>query len=450
MRCSVGSLPPLPRRLPRWRWSRWRPGHGGAYTALALPATAARQILVPAALALALAAMRRPSPGLLATRWGRLARARGRASDVCDLPLDPVRRLPRSCAGRGAGAASARSMLVLAALVVPAGAVLVWLRAGDPRARPRSAPMRPSGRARSSSTPASCTARVDHFSLAPQVFGRSGAVAVAALCSFRSQRSRPSGAGPPTSSVARSPSSRSRSCPGCSPRSRTSSRSRSRGASRASYRSASPSPAAWASSPRCSARSRRRSRSSAAWSCSGSSRATSATPSSRAVPRGPRGLQSSAPSSRSSSGCGGPLCRGRPPAGLDPAAPADLRPRPARMVGVPGAPAEPAHARSGRRPPGRRSRRRHRLLGSRVELSDRRVRAGVRLQCPPGARRRHRAQPALCRREEWKSFNRTGSLADPRGCGARWIVIDRDRFDTRLDLPVAFSDGRFTLYRLHA
>ena len=43
------------------------PGHGGAYTALALPATASRQILVPAALALALAAMRAPRRGLLAS-----------------------------------------------------------------------------------------------------------------------------------------------------------------------------------------------------------------------------------------------------------------------------------------------------------------------------------------------------------------------------------------------
>ena len=42
-------------------------GHGGSYTALALPATASRQILVPAALALALAAMRTPSKGLLAS-----------------------------------------------------------------------------------------------------------------------------------------------------------------------------------------------------------------------------------------------------------------------------------------------------------------------------------------------------------------------------------------------
>ena len=69
---------------------------------------------------------------------------------------------------------------------------------------------------------------------------------------------------------------------------------------------------------------------------------------------------------------------------------------------------------------------------------------------PPGHVADTERNRPYARREEWKSFNRTGSLAVPRGCGAGWIVIDRDRFDTRLDLPVAFSDGRFTLYRLHA
>ena len=43
------------------------PSHGGALTALALPATASRQVLVPAALALALEAVRRPSTATLAT-----------------------------------------------------------------------------------------------------------------------------------------------------------------------------------------------------------------------------------------------------------------------------------------------------------------------------------------------------------------------------------------------
>jgi hypothetical protein len=43
------------------------PGHGGAYRALALPATSSRQLLVVAALALAFHAVREPSAGTLAT-----------------------------------------------------------------------------------------------------------------------------------------------------------------------------------------------------------------------------------------------------------------------------------------------------------------------------------------------------------------------------------------------
>ena len=43
------------------------PGHGGAYVFLALPATASRQLLVPAALALALESVRSPSMGLVAS-----------------------------------------------------------------------------------------------------------------------------------------------------------------------------------------------------------------------------------------------------------------------------------------------------------------------------------------------------------------------------------------------
>ena len=42
-------------------------GHGGSFTSLALPATASRQLLVPAALALAFTAVRAPTRGLLAS-----------------------------------------------------------------------------------------------------------------------------------------------------------------------------------------------------------------------------------------------------------------------------------------------------------------------------------------------------------------------------------------------
>ena len=66
-RCSGGSRPPPPRPARPSAIAAMAAGHGGSYTALALPATASRQLLVPAALALALAAMRTPSKALLAS-----------------------------------------------------------------------------------------------------------------------------------------------------------------------------------------------------------------------------------------------------------------------------------------------------------------------------------------------------------------------------------------------
>jgi hypothetical protein len=45
-------------------------------------------------------------------------------------------------------------------------------------------------------------------------------------------------------------------------------------------------------------------------------------------------------------------------------------------------------------------------------------------------------------------FVRRGDLATPRRYGARWIVLDRRRTRLRLRLPKVWSDGRYTLYRL--
>jgi hypothetical protein len=54
------------------------------------------------------------------------------------------------------------------------------------------------------------------------------------------------------------------------------------------------------------------------------------------------------------------------------------------------------------------------------------------------------------RRDESLRFLRTGDLAIPRGYGADWIVLDRRR--TRLELPLerAYGDARYVLYRLRA
>ena len=54
-------------------------GHGGSYTALALPATAARQLLVPAAIALFFLGLRRPGAAAIAT-----------ARNVFPVPAGPI------------------------------------------------------------------------------------------------------------------------------------------------------------------------------------------------------------------------------------------------------------------------------------------------------------------------------------------------------------------------
>ena len=155
------------------------PGHGGAYTSLALPATASRQILAPAALALALAAMRTPTRGLLASAGVAslvLAVVHPTYAIFLWIPFGGfliVRWVWRQEGVRGGA-------LALAALVVPAGLFLALLipvvrstKSVSPDAQERARAFKQyAGQLHGS---------VDHFSVAPQVFGRSGAVAVAAL-----------------------------------------------------------------------------------------------------------------------------------------------------------------------------------------------------------------------------------------------------------------------------
>ena len=52
------------------------------------------------------------------------------------------------------------------------------------------------------------------------------------------------------------------------------------------------------------------------------------------------------------------------------------------------------------------------------------------------------------RRDDVQRFFRTGDLSIPRAYGAEWLVIDGNRFDPRLPLPAVYRDGRYTLYRL--
>ncbi len=157
-------------------------GSGGSYTALALPATAARQLLVPAVIALFFAWIVDRGRGTLATlavATGALALVHPTYALFVLIPL--------------VGFVAARALLArteiaeglagLAAVVFPAGAVALWLR---PIAR-ETASVSPS-KDEVQRAIEHYKGQLDVFSdgryrLAPEVLGRSGAVAVLALLS---------------------------------------------------------------------------------------------------------------------------------------------------------------------------------------------------------------------------------------------------------------------------
>ena len=156
------------------------PAHGGAYTALGLPATASRQLLVPAALALAFAYIERPTRGLLAS-----AAAAGFALAVIHPTYALFLWLPfagflavRSLAARNE---ARRIGTALAALIVPAAAFFAWLL---PVVRDTAS--HAPGKDELRRAFEQYAGQLDVFSdtsyrLAPEVFGRAGAVAIAAL-----------------------------------------------------------------------------------------------------------------------------------------------------------------------------------------------------------------------------------------------------------------------------
>jgi hypothetical protein len=59
-----------------------------------------------------------------------------------------------------------------------------------------------------------------------------------------------------------------------------------------------------------------------------------------------------------------------------------------------------------------------------------------------------RANRPYARQRDALRFMRTGDLAIPRRYGAEWIVLDRKRTRLKLDLPRVYADGRYSLYRL--
>jgi hypothetical protein len=156
------------------------PDHGGAYTALGLPATASRQILLPAALALALAYVERPGRGLLASVDAAglvLAVVHPTYAIFLWLPFAGF-LLVRSLVERRE---ARRIATALAALVVPAAVYLAWLLPVVRDTRSHAPGIEELQRAFRQ-----YAGQLDVFSdtsyrLAPEVFGRAGAVAVAAL-----------------------------------------------------------------------------------------------------------------------------------------------------------------------------------------------------------------------------------------------------------------------------
>ena len=154
-------------------------GHGGSYTALALPATSSRQMLVPAALALAIAAIRTPSKALLASAGlASLVLAVVHPTYAIFLWISFGGFLAVRWAWRREDVRSGG--LALGALVVPAALYFVWL---IPVIR-STASVSPDAHERARGFEhyaGQLKGSADHFWLAPEVFGRSGAVAVAAL-----------------------------------------------------------------------------------------------------------------------------------------------------------------------------------------------------------------------------------------------------------------------------
>jgi len=155
------------------------PGAGGALTALALPATSSRQLLVPVALALALEATRSTSRALLASTAAAslaLAVVHPTYALFLWLPFAGFLVVRWLWTHRDARVGA----FALAALVVPAAGFFAWLLPviGD------TASVSPDGRERErgfEKYAGQLDGSVDHFSVTPELFVRTGAIAVAAL-----------------------------------------------------------------------------------------------------------------------------------------------------------------------------------------------------------------------------------------------------------------------------
>ena len=156
------------------------PGMGGAYVFLSLPATASRQLLVPAALALALESVRSPRLGVVAsTAAAGFVLAVVHPTYAIFLWIPFVGFLAVRALWERADVAT--GALALAALAVPAGLFLLWLRPIVNDARSVSPDSAELHRAFEQYGGQLAVHSDTSYNLAPEVFTRSGAVAIAAL-----------------------------------------------------------------------------------------------------------------------------------------------------------------------------------------------------------------------------------------------------------------------------
>jgi hypothetical protein len=155
------------------------PGHGGSLTALALPATASRQLVVPALLALYFTYVRSPSWPLfasLAAAGGSLALIHPTYALFIGIPL--------------AGFVVARAVLArcevvpaaggVVALAVPTAVALAWLRPVV-EATTSHDPSNVEVQRAFAKYPGQLSGDTHHYHLTEQLFSRTGAIAVAGL-----------------------------------------------------------------------------------------------------------------------------------------------------------------------------------------------------------------------------------------------------------------------------
>ena len=157
------------------------PGHGGAYTSLALPATASRALLLPALLALVFAYVREPSWPLLASVAAAstaMALVHPSHSVLVAVGLTGFLVVRAVLDARDD---AARVGAALAAILVPTGLAVLWLL---PIVR-ETVSHNPSGgevrRAFVNYGRQLDVLSVHSYRLAPELFGRAGAIAVASL-----------------------------------------------------------------------------------------------------------------------------------------------------------------------------------------------------------------------------------------------------------------------------